>query len=451
MKRIITFLMMIMTSSLFMVSCMDSYLGIQQLDLGSDAPGKLTVDEIVPRSGALEIHFTLPKGNPTNVQVVATYKNKAGNNVEFKVSRYSDVILVEGLVGTDEVSIDLMSVDESGNKSEITTVRARPLLSPLEIAKQSLVVTPAFGGVKLEWENKEAKPFAIHVLTEDEVQLGVKTLMEDRSKTIYSQDSLNTFTYLRQYENIEQRFGFALSDKWGNRTDTLIASITPFKEEVIDYKLVKAVNYFNPSTGTAGRNFSLFGVNPATGIQNDGTAHSANFAPHTMFNGLTAANDYLAYKFFNQEPGRPNSERQYIQDLYATLDLNMDLRLSRVQIYPRPSVSYLYARSSVKRFRIWGTNDDNPDRWSKFPETWTLIGEYEGRMPANPSSITTEETDYFYNKQEYAISEDNVNPVAQPTASFRYMRLQLMESYNPNETFYTINEFKMFGEVIKQY
>mgnify|MGYP006203494731 FL=1 len=67
------------------------------------------------------------------------------------------------------------------------------------------------------------------------------------------------------------------------------------------------------------------------------------------------------------------------------------------------------------------------------------------------ASITQEETDYFYNKQEYAISEDNVNPNAKPTESFRYMRLQLMESYTPTETFYTINEFKMFGEVLKSY
>ncbi|HMR17775.1 MAG TPA: DUF5126 domain-containing protein, partial [Sphingobacterium sp.] len=258
MKRYIKYAFIVLASSLMLLSCMESYLGIEQLNLGSDTPEKVIVNKVVPKSGALEIHFTLPKGNPNNAQVVATYINKAGKTVEFKVSRYSNVILVEGFTGTNEVTVELVSVDESGNKSDITLVKERPLLSPVEIAMQSLVASPAFGGVKLEWENKEAQPFAIHVLTEDEIQKGVKTLMEDPSKTIYSSDSLNTAVYLRQYDNFEQEFGFVLSDKWGNRTDTLIRLITPFKEEVIDYRLIQDVAYFNPSYGTAGRDYTLY-------------------------------------------------------------------------------------------------------------------------------------------------------------------------------------------------
>lgn len=439
---------LVLIISMMAVSCMDSYLGIEQPNFGTDTPEKLTVNRVVPMAGALEIHFSLPAGNPNHAQVVATYINKMGNEVEFKVSRYSNTILVEGFTGTNEVTVDLAVMDESGNRSDITQVRDKPLLSPVEVARASLLATPAFGGVKLEWDNKEALPFAIHVLTEDEIQLGEKTLIEDPSKTIYSSDSLNTATYLRQYDNVEQTFGFALSDKWGNRTDTLIEMITPFKEDIIDYNLVEAVAYFNPTYGTTSKDFAEFGVDPVTGLLNDATTHSAAFAPITMFNGVTTANNFLARKFYEESP---DGQRTYIDDVYVTLDLRQDLRLSRVQLYPRPSSSYLYSRSSVKRFRIWGTDDANAARWSNFPEGWTLIGEYEGKMPANSASITQEETDYFYNRQEYAISEDNVNPEATPTASFRYMRLQLMESYTANENFYTINEFKMFGEVLKYY
>lgn len=451
MKRYIIYTFIVLASILTLQSCMESYLGIEQLDLSSNKPEKLTVDKVIPKSGGLEIHFTLPKGSPNNAQVVATYKNKSGKDVVFKVSRYSNKILVEGFTGTDEVTVEMVNVDESGNKSEVTLVRERPLLSPVEIAMQSLVASPAFGGVKLEWDNQEAHPFAIHVLTEDELQKGIKTLMEDPSKTIYSSDSLNTAAYIRQYENVEQSFGFVLSDKWGNRTDTLIQLITPYKEDVIDYNRVQAVAYFNPTYGTTSKDFAEFGIDPITGIQNDATTHSATFAPKTMFNGVTSANDFLARKFYHQPPGTSSSERTYINDVYVTFDLRQDLRLSRVIVYPRPSSSYLYSRSSVKRFRIWGTDDANATRWSKFPEGWTLIGEYVGRDPANSASITQEETDYFYNQQEYTIAEDNVNLEATPTAAFRYMRLQLMESYTPTENFYTINEFKLFGEIINTY
>jgi hypothetical protein len=112
---------------------------------------------------------------------------------------------------------------------------------------------------------------------------------------------------------------------------------------------------------------------------------------------------------------------------------------------------YTYKRSSPKRFRIWGTNDANNQKWVKFPETWTLIGEYVGRMPVDPENLTQEERDYFNQNHEFTISEGNVNPNAKPTESFRYMRLQLMESYNRNEAFYTINELRMFGDVIEYY
>lgn len=430
---------------------MNSYLGIEQIDLDTGKPEKLTVNKVVPLAGGLEIYFSLPSGNPNHSQVVATYRNKAGRQTEFKVSRYSNKILVEGFYGIDEVIVELAVVDESGNRSDVTYVKEKPLLSPVEIARNSLNASAAFGGVKLDWDNAQALPFAIHVLTEDEIQKGMKTLIEDPSKTIYSSDSINTSIYIRQYDNVEQKFGFVLSDKWGNRTDTLIQLITPYKEDIIDYNRVEAVNYFNPTYGTTSKDYEEFGVDPITGIPNDATTHSASFAPSTMFNGVTTANNFLARKFYIQPPGGSTSERKYVDDVYVTFDLRQDLRLSRVQIYPRPSSSYLYSRSSVKRFRIWGTDDNNMTRWSKFPEGWTLIGEYVGKMPANTASITQEETDYFYNRQEYAIAEDNVNPEASTTASFRYMRLQLMESYTKNENFYTINEFKMFGEIIKTY
>ena len=453
MKRYILYAFILLTSAITMQACMKSYLGIEKLNLGTNKPDKLTVDKVISKSGALEIHFTLPKGNPNNVHVVASYKNREGKVVEFKASRYSNVINVEGFMGTNEVTVELTSLDESGNKSETVLVKERPLLSPLEVARQSLLAQPAFGGVKLSWENKQAIPFAIHVLTMDEIQKGQKVLMEDVSKTIYSSDSLKTYQYIRQYESVEQTFGFVLSDKWGNRTDTLINQITPYKEDIIDHNSIVAVNYFSPSVQTSGRDFSLFGVSPTTGIQNDGTTHNAGtFAAKTMFNGVSGAtNEYLAYKFWIQPPGTPAPPRVYIQDLYATVDINMDVRLSRVIVYPRPSVSYLFARSSVKRFRIWGTDDSNNNRWSKFPEGWTLIGEYVGREPANRAAITAEETEYFYNNQEYTIAEDNVNPEANPTQTFRYMRVQFMETYTPTETFYSVNEFKMFGEILKKY
>ena len=451
MRRYINSFLVALVTSLLMIACSDSYMGIEQVKTDSTKPEKVTVNEIIPKTGALEIHFSLPKGNPNIAQVVATYTNKRGGHMEFKVSRYSSFILVEGFTGTNEVTVELISIDNSGNESDVTVVKAAPLKSPLELAMETMKVVPAFGGVKVEWKNISAKPFAIHVLAEDSIQKGVVSLVEDPSKTIYTSDSLNTYSYVRQYPSIEQKFGFVLSDKWGNRTDTLVSLLTPYKEEKIDYNLVKAVSFFNPTFYGGSRDYDTYAINPATGIQNDGNCHGTGNAPQTIFNGTIGGVLFYCYKFVNDLKNPDPANRIFEQNVYATFDLNMSVRLSRVKIYPRPSSSYTYNRSSVKRFRIWGTNDDNNQRWSKFPETWTLIGEYVGKNPANPDALTPEEIEYFNFNQEYTISEDNVNPDANTTDAFRYMRLQLMESYNPIIPYYTINEFEMFGDIQKYY
>ena len=449
--NIIKHLLLVTISSLLMVACTESYMGIEQVKTSSEKPEKISIKEVISKSGALEIHFTLPKGNPNIAQVVATYINKRGKKMEFKVSRYSSSILVEGFIGTDEMTVEMVCIDSSGNESDVTVVKAAPLISPVEIALQTMNVEPAFGGIKVQWQNENANPFVIHVLAEDTLQKGVVSLMEDLSKAIYSSDSLKTFAYVRQYPSIEQQFGFIVSDKWGNRTDTLISILKPYKEELIDFNQVKAVTFFNPTYYGGVRDYDTYGINPATNIQNDGNAHSTSFAPQTIFNGTKSGNLFLAYKFMKNLKDPDPANRELVHDVYVTFDLNIEARISRVKIFPRTGLGYTYTRSSVKRFRIWGTNDDNNERWSKFPETWTLIGEYVGREPANRESLTQEEIDYFNLNQEYTISEDNVSPTANTTATFRYMRLQLMESYVHETTFYSINEFDMYGDIQKYY
>lgn len=447
MKKHISNLQIALIIALLVYACTESYLGIEQIRTSSVKPEKITVNEVIPQSGGLEIRFSLPKGNPDIEQIVASYLNKQGEKMEFKVSRYSSSILVEGLTGTNEVTVELICIDSSGNKSDITVVKAAPLLSPIEIALQSMSVEPAFGGVKVNWQNLGAHQFAIHVLTEDTLQKGVVSFVEDPRKTIYTTDSVKTLAYIRPYPSVEKKFGFSISDKWGNRSDTLVTFITPYSEQAIDYTKVKAVTFFNPTFYGNSRDYSIYGVNPATGIQNDGNCHGTGNAPQTIFNGVKTGTLFYCYKFVKNLSDPDPANRILVQDVYATYDLNMNVILSRVIIYPRPTITYTYNRSSPKRWRIWGTNDANNERWAKFPDTWTLIGEYVGKEPVNRDSLTPEEITYFNENQEYSISEDNVNPNARTTEVFRYMRLQLMESYNPTIPYYTINEFQMFGDI----
>lgn len=449
-NRLLIALFALLAYSVSITSCKDFYSGIEQVKTDSNLPDRLTVDEVIPKMGALEIHFSYPKGNPNIAQAIASYIDKNGKKVDFKVSRYSSSVLVEGLYGTDEVTIELVCVDNSGNVSDITFVTAAPLISPVELAMQTLVITPAFGGVKVEWQNLSGDPFAIHVLTEDSIQKGVVSLEEDLSLIIYTKDTVNTFAYLQPFPSEPAMFGFFITDKWGNFSDTLMASITPFHEVKLDYELVEEMNVFNLARFSGTRDWDTYGFDPVTGIQNDGnTQNNAGMTPKSLFDGKLDGNQYFVYKYVINYSDLDPANHIQVHSVFATFDLNVDIRLSRILVYPRPAGSAVYGPGLPVRFRIWGTTDDNVNRFNQFPETWTLIGEYcFDRKPVDINNITQEEMDAFLT-QQYMVDQDNVNPDAEPLALIRYMRLEYVESYFKASHRYYSNEMELFGDIEK--
>lgn len=451
MTRFIYIFFSALISFLLVMACNNSYMGLEQVKVDSVRPDRITVNEVIPKSGALEIFFTLPEGHPDIEQIIANYTNKQGREMEFKVSRYSSSILIEGFIGTDEVTINLVCVDTSGNESEVTKVKTAALPSPVEVAFNTLKAEPAFGGVRVDWQNSEANQLVIHVLTEDTLEVGKSSLVEDINRTIYSNDSTNTYSYIRSYPSTEHQFAFVISDKWGNYSDTLFTTIIPYKEEALDYRIPEAVPYFNSAYQSSSRDYDLYGVDPITGIQNDGNSHAAWAGPHTIFDGLTTTNQFYIYKFVKNYTDPDPVNHVLIQNVYSTYDLNVDIRLSRVKIIPRPASNWAYKSGSVKRFRIWGTDDTNTDRWTRFPADWTLIGEYDSPVPVTPNNPTQEEINLFYQGFEYTINDDNLNPDARPNQSLRYMRIEMLESYDPLSRVYLFNELEMWGDILNQY
>ncbi|WP_286845617.1 DUF5126 domain-containing protein [Proteiniphilum sp. UBA5310] len=451
MKRYISYFLVLFTGALLFASCNDSYMGVEQVKTGSTKPDKIIVNDVVAKPGALEIHFTLPKGNENISKVEASYINKLGKKKEFSVSRYSSFILVEGFTGTNDVTVEIVCVDNSGNVSDITYVKKAPLVSSVELAFQSMIVNPAFGGVKIEWQNPAGNLLAIHVLNEDNIDKYETSLEEDPSKIIYSSESINTYAYVRPYDSRQQQFGFVISDKWGNRTDTLILSITPYKEERVDYRNIKALSTFNYSLYAGSRDYDQYGLNKTTDIQNDGNYHGASYGPETIFDNNRGGQQFYMYKYIKNFADGDPTTNELIHTAYSTYNLNADVRLSRIKLFQRTHYTYHYNRSSPKRFRIWGTDDSNVQWSSKFPDTWTLIGEYVGREPEDRNNLTPEEIEYFLENNEFMIDEDNVNLDARPTTSFRYMRIEWLETYDQNIPYYTLNELEMYGDVIRKY
>lgn len=433
-------------------SCSETYMGIDQIKSDSTKPDKVIVNEVTPRPGALEIDFSLPTGNANIAEVIASYNDKDGNKRQFNVSRYNSTILVEGFIGGNEVEVELVAVTSSGIRSDITYVVASPQKSSVEIAFESLQVASTFGGVKIDWKNPNGDLLAIHVLTEDSLDKYETTLEEDPTKIIYTSDSLQTSFSIRPYEPRKQNFGFQISDKWGNRTDTLQVSLTPLKEERLNYENVVALTTFNPRYNAGNQDYDQYAIDPVTGIQNDATYHnSSSFGPKTMFDGQKTAQQAYFYKFIKNYNDPDPVNHEMIHTVYSTFDLKCDIKISRFLLFQRTNYTYHYNRSSPKRFRLWGTDDSNPNWTTNFPETWTLIGEYVGEEPGDRNNLTPEEVERFMENNEFLAEEDNVNPDANPTKSFRYLRIEWLETYNKSEPYFTLNELEMYGDISNTY
>ena len=122
--------------------------------------------------------------------------------------------------------------------------------------------------------------------------------------------------------------------------------------------------------------------------------------------------------------------------------------LGRMHIYHRP---VYYGIHAVKRFRFWGTTDENLDRFVKFPEGWTLIGEYVLPDAVNNKVPTPDEKSAWDSGFELNVTDDNVNPEANPKAKIRYLRIEMMETYDPSHKVITMNEIFLWGQIEKKY
>src|SRR5690625_2743831 len=341
--RVMIYLLII----LYNVGCTENYDGIKPpIQKSTSTPPKPEVIKVIPKMGALLIEFTFQEVENSVEQVIGYYYNTEGIKRQFSVSKYTSEILIEGLIGTMEVPIILKSIDKYGNHSDSSEIKAIPKESPLEKAFNSMKVEPSFGGCKIEWSNPSGSLLAFHILIEDSIDKYETILEEDLEKTFYTSDSLKNHQYIRQFENRNQQIGIVISDKWNNRTDTLITKFTPYKEERIDYTNISLITAFNPTLHSGNLDYDKHGIDVNTGIQNDGNCHGESYGHLTIFDNIRTGQQYYIYKFIkNFDDGDP-STNEMIHEVYSTYDLNSNIKLSRIKLYQRSHYTYHYNRSS---------------------------------------------------------------------------------------------------------
>lgn len=344
-----------------MAGCSEDFVG--QTPTDGDAPSPITSVDVNPLPGGAEISYAL--SNESDVSYVkGIYYVKGIEHVE-RASVYNNVLRIEGLGSTDPVDVTLYVVDHSENLSSPYVVTIHPLTPLVDLILSSMQMQADFGGVNVTWTNEQQSEIGITIMASNE-----DGEMED-GETYYNQLKDGDYTF-RGYDDQPRIFAFYLTDKWGNVSDTITQELTPLYEDILDKKIIKKINL-------------------------------------PLDNNTNLSGSYTFAKMFDDNVSTMwhTTERDGIFPVYFTVDLGMEVQLSRFKLYHRSGNNWFYKHYNPKTFEVWGCTsykDGMMDEyWSEDWKTdWKQLGDFVTFKPSGEgSTVTNEDIEYAQNGFEY--------------------------------------------------
>jgi hypothetical protein len=399
-KNSITYSIIILFSLFFFTACED-----EKTD--STAPGMVSNVEIIPTYGGAKVSYTLPADEDV-LFAKAYYTNTLGDKL-FKVSSfYTDTIIIDGYNDTDEHSFTIVAVDRDKNESEPLKVNFTPLQSNIEIVKETSLISPEYGGIKMKWNNPTGGT-VFNYLTYTN---------EDGSESfpqILSSESINEDMIIRGMDSTRKEFFVQVEDFYGNKTAKVSKGFySPIFEEKID-----------KTKWTLVENLSVDGnawEGKTTAIWDDilDTKESGGQGSYAVIS-------------------RDNNGGQLNFPLDIVIDLGNDsVVVNRLEVHQRAfwyappegfeNEPYFYQNENFKAFNIYSSKDG---------VSWKLQGEYsiddprdeDGKVPS--TYVTLAEAGHGY-------------ALEQATEPFRYLKLAITENFG-SEIYVNISELTLYG------
>ncbi len=341
--------------------------------------------------GEAKVTYTVPADpNLLYVEAVWTYKGIKRNA---KSSYYADTLSIQGFGDTSACEVQLYSVNKGEVRSLPVSITVKPLTPPVETVFKSITVKPDFGGINVGFQNASSANIVIGVLIKDSVGDYVDA---DAFYTNLVRDSFST----RGFEAVPREFGIFVKDRWGNFSDTLFTTQTPFFEKQLDKKLFKEVI-------------------PYPGDVND-KIYSAAYPMRNLWDGGTTI--FVTA----QGLGMPES---------FTIDLGVSARFSRMKYLQRQSTAFYYASGTPKIFEVYGSN--NPPADGDFAK-WTYLMTCTSQKPSGlPLNVVTND-----DIAAAQAGEDFNFPITDQ--GYRYLRFRVTENYG-NATNITFAELTFWG------
>lgn len=357
--------------------------------------GHITVEN---QAGKSVLTYSVPN-DPNLLYIKASYTLSSGKQAEVKASYHSNSLVVDGFADTLEHEIKVYSVSRSEVSSAATVVKIKPLEAPIWKVYKSINILPAFGGYNMGASNVARADVSILVLKKN----AFSEFETDINKSVYTNTDL-IVSKVRGLDTLDYTFGFVVTDKWGNKTDTLYKTIKPLYE-----------TEFSPSKFS---NFVLPGDAPQV---------TNGAAQQFIWDGKLG---WPYTSFTNQVPGGNGPH-------IITFNLGTTGKISRVWIRPFPEGTRFYYLTTMKRFEIYGSV--NPSLSGALDASWSLLGSYTVVKPSGLPYGTDNTEDQTTGAAGFNWEIDLLAP------KVRYMRIRCLENF-AGGTAQSINELKVYGD-----
>jgi hypothetical protein len=381
------------------LSCSEAPIG--QIPTDKTPPSQLTNVEITPTYGGAYVTYSLPKGEE-DISYVKCEFDYNGKHRVVRSSIYKNYLEVDGLGTPEEIELNISVVDHSENASIPYVRKFMPLDPPMTAVLNSFTVEPAFGGVKITWENPAKMMAGISFLAANDYgELELKDM-------VFSSLPEGTKS-LRGFNTDRRTFALCIMDKYENISDTLKFEMTPLYEVMLD-KAKFADAHLN------GDNFSMRGTDRHIDKIWDGTL---NVIWHT------------------------DASAGYTIPQYFSVDLGVIAQLTRVLIYNH--ADYLYGQHNLRRFDIWGTNELKQPIESDYYEDgswkadWMLLRECEIIKPSGSPVGTNTVEDIAANTAGFEFE------FPQDVPRMRYIRFIVHETWARTAAIH-LAEISVFGD-----
>ena len=373
----------------------------------TNVPGKVTVTEVVNRSGMSVIYYKLP--DDTNLQYVkAIYSPRPGVTSEVNASFFTDSLVLNGFKEAGSYPVELYSISYGGARSDAVWTVVDPETPPYQTAVAGLDLQPTFGGVYVGMDNPTQSNLVVTVSKLDEAGQWVDV------QTNYTSQAKVSFS-VRGQEAVPATFKVTVKDRWGSTCESGEYLLTPLYEALCDKSLFKELRLAgdtNEQHSVPGGIYSIW---------------------DNKWNNTNEDQDA-----FHTKPNSPIPQ-------HVSFDMGAIYDLSRFVFHPR----HLFYNGHPHTFEIYGAVELNPDQDVELFDVdgnldpyWYLLGSFESTRPSgytvSSSQVanTTEDLEVWATGQEFEFDFG--------TREARYIRFRTTTTWG-NVTYVEIPEIDFYG------